>query len=121
MFFNILLLFYFLSLPPPSPSLRSLLLTGGFTRNNSTPNQLPAKTLSDHSSSPVGSLEFHTQLTSGQNNNKHRLSPEFIKPKFTNPTRDSHTHTHCRKFTTQPTHTQPKFHTHYKEHTKSAN
>jgi hypothetical protein len=56
----------------------------------------------------VGSLEFHTQLTSGQNNNKHRLSPKFIKPKFTNPTRDSHTHTHGRKFTTQPTHTQPK-------------
>lgn len=76
----------------------------------------------------MGSPEFHTQSTSDQNtlrsllaggftriphpinfqpnNNKHRLSPEFIKPKFTNPTRDSHTH--GWKFTTQPIHTQPK-------------
>lgn len=54
----------------------------------------------------MSSLEFHTQLTSGQNNNKHRLSPEFIKPKFTNPTRDSHTHTAGSSQHSQ--HTQPK-------------
>ncbi|XP_062145268.1 uncharacterized protein LOC133852516, partial [Alnus glutinosa] len=55
-----------------------------WVHQNSTPNQLPAKTLSVHSSSPVDSIEFHTQLTSGQNNNKHKLSPKLIKPKFTN-------------------------------------
>jgi hypothetical protein len=57
----------------------------------------------------VGSLEFHTQLTSGQNNNKHQLSPELIKPKFTNPTRDSHTHTH--------THIRPEVHNTTNTHT----
>jgi hypothetical protein len=73
----------------------------------------------------VGSIEFHTQLTSGQNNNKHKLSPKLIKPKFTNLGTSKQglqniiqqiswvclkfnkrfTHTHGRKFTTQPTHT----------------
>jgi hypothetical protein len=74
---NIFLLFYFISL---SLSLSLSLYLSPVTpprrwvHQNSTPNQLPAKTLSGHSSSPVGSLEFHTQLTSGQNNNKHQLS-----------------------------------------------
>jgi predicted membrane protein len=80
--FFFILFYFFLSLFPPLSL--SPVTPHRWVHQNSTSNQLPAKTLSVHSSSLVGSVEFHTQLTSGQNNNKHKLSPKLIKPKFTN-------------------------------------
>lgn len=70
-------IFYFFLTLSLSLSPRSL-LTGGFTRIPPPTNFLPIHSL------PLGSVEFHTQLTSGQNNNKHKLSPKLIKPIFTN-------------------------------------
>jgi hypothetical protein len=62
----------------------------------------------------VGSSEFHTQSTFGQNNNKHQLCQKLIKLKFTNLMslskiqQEIHTHTHTAGCPQHSQHTQPK-------------